>query len=168
MSGERIVVAIIDTLGISKELTVEFIGTFARFEYALKRAGYVSGDDRSARADWDRFGDYLAGLSPEMLAPVLASCMYLQSRPPLKQVLDKGRLVWRERGSAGGDAIEEALLSIRTVRNNLFHGGKFPEGRVEEPLRDEQLIRDCLAVFDLLLHLPSLPDGIADYFWSEA
>jgi hypothetical protein len=49
------------------------------------------------------------------------------------------------------------------VRNNVFHGGKFPDEPIAEPLRDEQLIRDCPAVLESLLNLP-LPNGVADYF----
>jgi len=55
------------------------------------------------------------------------------------------------------------LLSVRTVRNNLFHGGKFPDGVITDPLRDEQLIRDCLAFLKGLLGLP-LPKGVANVF----
>jgi hypothetical protein len=54
-------------------------------------------------------------------------------------------------------------LSVRTVRNNVFHGGKFPDGMITDPLRDEQLIRDCLGVLNALLLLP-LPNGAAENF----
>jgi hypothetical protein len=55
------------------------------------------------------------------------------------------------------------LLSVRTIRNNVFHGGKFPDGMITDPLRDEQLNRDCLAVLQSLLKLP-LPNGVAEHF----
>jgi hypothetical protein len=35
-----VMAAIIEQFHIPKDLTIEFIGTFARFEYALKRSGY--------------------------------------------------------------------------------------------------------------------------------
>jgi hypothetical protein len=58
-------------------------------------------------------------------------------------------------------------LYVRTVRNNLFHGGKFPRtGSVEEPLRNKKLITECLAVLDCLLKLP-LPNDVKDYFWND-
>lgn len=155
---------IIEQFHIPKELTVEFLGTFARFEYALKRAGYVEGNEKSIAAAWDRFAHDIASAAPEMTKPVLACCTYLQSHPPKKQVLENDRLVWKERGPSGGSAIEEVLLSVRTVRNNVFHGGEFPEGQVTDPLRDEQLIKDCLAVLSTLLSSPVLPPKIADYF----
>ena len=55
------------------------------------------------------------------------------------------------------------LLSVRTVRNNVFHGGTFPDGVIIDPLHDEQLIRDCLAVLTRLLELP-LPKDAANIF----
>jgi len=55
------------------------------------------------------------------------------------------------------------IRSLRIVRNNVFHGGKFPDGPIVEPLRDEALIRDCLAVFERLLDLP-LPRDVARIF----
>lgn len=45
------------------------------------------------------------------------------------------------------------LLYVRTVRNNLFHGGKYESGPVSDPSRDEELIRSCLLVIDVLLDL---------------
>jgi hypothetical protein len=159
--------AIIDQFDIPRDLTVEFLGTFARFEYALKRSGYVKGNEKRIDADWDRLCQELASADPTALAPILASCGYLRARPPKKQVLDNGQLAWRVRGASGGSDIGELLLSLRTVRNNVFHGGKFPEGPVTDPLRDEQLIRDCLAVMQALLGSPILPAGISGHFQPE-
>jgi len=159
---------IIEQFHIPKELTVEFLGTFARFEYALKRAGYLEGNEKRVAADWDRFAREVATAKPEVLVSVVACGAYLLSHPPRKQVLENGRLTWKDRGASGGSTIEEILLSVRTVRNNVFHGGKFPEGPVAEPLRDERLIGDCLAMLNALLCCPGLPATVAEYFRPDA
>jgi hypothetical protein len=156
-------IEIFDLLNVPRELTLRFLAVFARFEYALKRAGYLQGDDNKVLPDWDSFGRDVGRLDAAVTAPVLASCEYLQKHPPKKQTLQNGRLRWVERQGTSGSAIGDVLLSIRTVRNNVFHGGKFPDGPVAEPLRDEQLIRDCLAVLESLLELP-LPKGVAEHF----
>lgn len=153
-------------LNIPKELTVEFLGTFARFEYALKRAGYVHGDESQANPNWDRLGNELAAQDAAAVTTVIECCPYLINHPPMKQVLENGELAWKVRGKAKSE-IETILLSVRTVRNNVFHGGKFPTGPVAEPLRDESLIRDCLAVFQALLALPSLSPAISRHFHAE-
>lgn len=159
--------SIIELLNVPKELTLEFLGVFARFEYALKRAGYVKGNDKYVSADWDRFTREVGNLDPSALAPVVGCCQYLQEHPPKKQVLLDGRLEWVLRQGDSGPAIGTILLSVRTVRNNVFHGGKFPDGPVDEPLRDTQLVSDCLAVLVCLLDLP-LPNSVAEHFWLEA
>jgi len=155
--------SILDLLNVPRELTLDFLATFARFEFALKKAGYAQGDDSKVLPDWNSFGRDVAKLDAALLAPVLNSCQYLQQHPPRKQVLQNGALHWVARQGTSGSAIGDVLLSVRTLRNNVFHGGKFPEGPVAEPLRDEALIRDCLTVLKGLLELP-LPKHVANVF----
>lgn len=155
--------SILDALNIPHELTLEFLATFARFEFALKKAGYAQGDDSKVSPDWDSFGRDLAKRDAATLAPALSASQYLQQHPPKKQVLQNGALHWVVRQGTTGSAIGDVLLSVRTVRNNVFHGGKFRDGMIADPLRDEQLIRDCLAVLKGLLELP-LPHNVANIF----
>ena len=155
--------SILDSLNVPRDLTLEFMATFSRFEFALKKSGYARGDDSQVSPDWDAFAKDVAKLDAPIFAPVLNSCQYLQQHPPKKQVLQNGQLRWIERQGTSGSAIGDVLLSVRTVRNNVFHGGKFPDGLIADPLRDEQLIRDCLAVLQSLLQLP-LPNGVAEHF----
>jgi hypothetical protein len=158
--------SILDSFHIPKDLILEFLATFSRFEFALKRAGYVEGNEKSVSPAWDSFAVDVSRLDPGVLTAALATCPYLQQHPPLKQVLRDGQLQWDVRQGTSGTAIGDALLSIRTVRNNVFHGGKFPDGPVTDPLRDEQLIRDCLALLDALLLSP-LPHDVARHFKAE-
>ena len=155
--------SILDLLNVPRELTLEFLATFARFEFALKKAGYAHGDDSKVSPDWDSFANDVAKLDAATLAPALNACQYLQQHPPKKQVLTNGSLGWVARQGTTGSAIGDVLRSVRTVRDNVFHGGKFPDGMVTDPLRDEQLIRDCVAVLKGLLELP-LPKDVADVF----
>jgi len=155
--------SILDLLNVPKALTLEFMATFARFEFALKKSGYARGDDSQVTPDWDVFANDVAKFGAAVLAPVLGASQYLQQHPPKKQVLDNGAIRWVDRQGTSGSAIGDVLLSVRTVRNNVFHGGKFPDGLITDPLRDEQLIRDCLSVLNALLVLP-LPKGVAENF----
>jgi hypothetical protein len=156
-------ISILDLLNVPRALTLEFMATFSRFEFALKKSGYARGDDSQVSPNWDAFANDVAKLDAAVLAPVLGTCQYLQQHPPKKQVLDNGLLRWVDRQGTSGSAIGDVLLSVRTVRNNVFHGGKFPDGMITDPLRDEQLIRDCLALLNALLLLP-LPKGVAENF----
>lgn len=155
--------SILDLLDVPRELTLEFLATFARFEFALKKAGYAQGDDTKVLPDWDSFARDVAKLDAAVLAPVLHACRYLQEHPPKKQILQNGSLQWVARQGTSGSAIGDVLLSVRTVRNNLFHGGKFPDGMITDPVRNEQLIQDCLAALQGLLDLP-LPKDVSNIF----
>jgi len=160
---ERTPIEIFELLNVRRDLTLEFLAIFARFEFALKKAGYAHGDDSKVSPDWDSFARDVAKLDVAVLAPVLNACQYLQQHPPKKQALQNGCLHWVVRQGTSGSAIGDVLLSVRTVRNNVFHGGKFPDGVITDPLRDEQLILDCLAVLKGLLELP-LPKNVANLF----
>lgn len=94
-------------------------------------------------------------LSAEALAPVLNCCEHLRRNPPRKQVLRQGQMAWSESRDAALSEIEQLLVDIRRVRNNLFHGGKFPnpDGRVAEVARNEQLLKDSLAALNEILGL---------------
>lgn len=157
--------ALIDALNIPRELTLEFLATFARFEYALKRSGYLAGNDQRVQADWNRYGNDLVALGDDALQSVFEVAEYLEANPPLKQVKRDGDLGWALRDPEKAK-IRGILLNLRTVRNNLFHGGKFPYLPVEESSRDEQLIRCCLAILNELVALPA-PTRIAQHFRPE-
>jgi hypothetical protein len=86
--------SIFDLINVPRTLTLEFLATFARFEFALKKAGYVRGNESQIFPDWDSFARDVSGLDPATLAATIRCCTYLQAHPPRKQVLIDGRLQW--------------------------------------------------------------------------
>lgn len=44
--------------------------------------------------------------------------------------------------------LQTPLLLLRTVRNNLFHGGKYPDGPVDEIPRNKAILGAALAVLE--------------------
>ncbi|MDA1314463.1 MAG: hypothetical protein O2968_14075 [Acidobacteria bacterium] len=98
----------------------------------------------------------------------MKQCEYLQQQPPRKQVLCRGNLSWSNDIDESISDIERVLIYVRRVRNNLFHGGKFPtpDGVVDEPGRDKQLIQECLTVLRAVLKLPSV-QNVAQNFDPE-
>lgn len=149
-------------LNIPRNLILEFLGTFARFEFALKKSGYILSNERGVLPDWNRYSDDLAALDQAALTQVFQAAEYLENHPPKKQISRDGQLDWAFR-IPEKSRIRGILLDIRTVRNNLFHGGKFPKGPVDDPARDERLIQSCLAVLYSLLELPAA-ESVAQYF----
>jgi hypothetical protein len=119
-------------------LAVQFFKTFARFEYALKAAGYHKGDG-NAKPDWDRFAQSIDSCFEQPLSDALAAAVkFLIETPPKRQVLVDGKLEWEEAREEGPDS-RKLSIYIRRVRNNLFHGGKF-NGHWFSPERSEPLM----------------------------
>lgn len=136
-------------LSFDKELLLEFVLAFSRFEYSLKRAGFLK-SSREAIPDWESFAGTMQG-QLEFADPSLREAVQtLESAPPRKQVRTaEGQLGWQETSKSDGEAREAFLLRmVRIVRNNLFHGGKFPHpiGPVVDPARDAKLIAASLCV----------------------
>jgi hypothetical protein len=153
----------VDGLGIDKDLVLEFFCTFSRFEYALKRAEFVDNPRGFVVADWKCFETKLQTLGTDKCASVLKVCEYLLRHPPKKQVLREKRLAWTDEEDTSTPDIKQVLRYVQSVRNNLFHGGKFSDGSIEEVARNKQLIQDSLAVLKAILGLPGVEE-VARHF----
>ena len=129
---------------------------FSRFEYSLKRTfQYLHGDASKAEPNWDRFGaDHDKAFWADATDNVEAAVDYFRASPPRKQVVEFNVLAWSEPQAFGGRGPELVwlLLMIRTVRNNLFHGGKF-QLPVSEPSRDSELLLHSLTILSACVAL---------------
>ena len=118
--------------------TIEFFVVFSRFEYALKCSGHLTnGKGNEAKADWDKFADRLG---KPFLNHIRRSnhADKLLEKPPKKQVMRDGKVEWKEVTPIKTAA--DLFCAIRRVRNNLFHGGKYSTGPVEEIARNKELL----------------------------
>ena len=107
-------------------LALRFLGTFARFEYALKLRGFAKGNSNSVEADWNVYARAIDSHFCELTDRGFCSAVnYLLAEPPRKQVLKNGHLTWKDSPpNAKLPRAEQTLLMVRRVRNNLFHGAK--------------------------------------------
>jgi hypothetical protein len=132
------------------DLARQFFVYFARFEYAMKRSKYLKGDETRAEADWDKLGNCLhKKFDPARMPELQAAVDYLMRNPPQKQVVVNGVLDWRPVVQGSSERYSRFMLRlVCTVRNNLFHGGKFPSptGPIAESSRDRNLLENCLIV----------------------
>lgn len=107
---------------VMKNLAFEFFYRFSRFEFALKENGKVKAGWRGvAEPDWRTFvkeheGTYqLSERGKELL----------RSPPEVQKA--KGGNSWEWAPLAfdlGASELSRLVLAVKTVRNNLFHGGK--------------------------------------------
>ena len=127
---------------------ISFSAIFARFEYALKRSGYILDKGQRVEADWDRFANEL-GVTFWDEVRNSGDAGILIARPPRKQaVAEDGGLDWREAQPVGN--VQELLGAVRRVRNNLFHGDKYL-GPDWDSSRNERLVIESRAVLELAL-----------------
>jgi hypothetical protein len=137
---------------IDKDLLTDFFMTFARAEYALKEAGYLS-KRKVPQVQWDKFalkvGDRLLASDEPAVKQAIR---YLVEHPPAKQVVKDKSLIWEPRKCDKRSPDPAFLiLSVTTVRNNLFHGSKNIHGPLAE--RDFRLLLSCLNLLSYALTL---------------
>lgn len=145
------------------DLLFRFFLVFSRFEYALKRAGFVNSSGNKVNANWDAFASkYNAAFEPAQSQALKQAYAYFRNHPPRKQIVNAGALDWSEPNAIGKEPLLIWLLgSIRIVRNNLFHGGKFPIAPIAEPARNPVLLRHALTIIDACLPLDA---KVNEYF----
>jgi hypothetical protein len=139
---------------LNRELIVKFFLCFARAEYSLKRAGYVRGDEHRVDADWDKFASAMQHrFNPNASKELSSAVKYLLGNPPKKQILKDSALDWANSGCGSNNDLTCLLVLVRRVRNNLFHGGKFPLRPIPEVSRNETLLHHSLVILEAALQL---------------
>ena len=127
------------------QLAFEFFKEFSRSEYALKAAGFHSGDG-DAKASWDKFAKRVEGLVQTPNSVELQNAIdFVIEHPPKKQKIVNGKIEWCDVSPNQPSKAKNLLSYVRRVRNNLFHGGKFNPHWVE-PARSKNLIINCLFI----------------------
>lgn len=108
----------------------------------------MSGRNDSAEPDWRGFGKSIRGRFRDVSAHGFhESVRTLKYLSPQRQVVRDGHLRWESVKQQDHDSEEEFVLRlVKTVRNNLFHGGKYPDGPIEEVARDKAILKAALGV----------------------
>lgn len=134
-----------------------FFVFFSRFEYALKRdERYLKCGTGKAEPDWDCFASDQSASFEQLADPDLAKAIdYFKQSPPQKQLRKDGHMDWSNpvKYDPNDHLLVWLLQVIRIVRNNLFHGGKFPGILVKDPSRDRDLIQNAITVLSASLTL---------------
>ncbi len=140
---------------VDLHLVVNFFMTFARAEWALKSAGFLSTTVRrkdEIKVEWDKFAKSIApSLKSVSDVRVRGAIDYLTRNPPRRQIVNAGKLDWKPRKPGNQADATFLVRSITTVRNNLFHGGKKLKWLMAE--RDRKLLESSLLVLTYCLGL---------------
>lgn len=133
---------------LPRELAYEFLGTFARCEYALKGSGFAKGGATSVEANWDTFATAIDWHLRRVADDSFKEAMrFLLSEPPRKQVLRNGRVEWKDSPPDPNlPKAQQVLLMVRRIRNNLFHGAKVWSPEYDNRQRDIKLVEAGLVI----------------------
>lgn len=137
------------------DLAIEFMATFSRMEHALKSTGYALGNEGKVEPAWDCFANEIDEQFNQLVNEGLVAAKdFLLNSPPRKQVLQDGQVIFQDQVSDQNQrTTQQVIRFIRTVRNNLFHGGKFlPTGETEAG-RNEALVRASLKIIKSCIEL---------------
>jgi hypothetical protein len=155
-------------------LVLEFFYLFSRFEYALKRASFMRKGKEgrngiAAEANWDLYADSIKGRFATLISDDFkAAREFLESEPPKKQIVQEGQLDWKASQIGEGESKELYLLRlVKTVRNNLFHGGKYPLQVLPDTGVDRNRRLICASIV-VLRQCSQMTDGVGHFFREEA
>jgi hypothetical protein len=136
---------------------LEFLFRFSRFEFALKKAGYLKSSDAGKKAEpnWDMFvkrnrARYEASAAARAL---------VEARPRQQVVMPKAQLGWQDLQFAATEfELQKVTLLLRLVRNNLFHGGQPADAAWDDADRTATLLDTARLVLDDLAKFGGLKD----------
>ena len=149
------------TSGLSK-LAFEFFFWFSRFEFALKENGYLNSlvDGAKAEPGWDSFVDRW---HPTYVLSQEAHS--LLTSPPDRQIVLSRQLEWRPVGLVDcASDLARVVRLVKTVRNNLFHGGKHGGAGWDDPKRTEGLLEDSIAILEQLAGMAGFQSDYRQYY----
>lgn len=137
--------------GLDKDLILFFFWKFSVFECALKREGFLlKGYSDVALPDWNKFAEHIRGRFIEVRIDGFKEAVRdLIKASPRRQVVRDGELRWKSLRRKPNESSEGFVLRLlKTVRNNLFHGGKYPDDDIEEVARNKKILKAAMAVLD--------------------
>jgi hypothetical protein len=144
---------ILSRLQVEPHLAFEFIAAFSRVEYAFKAMGWIRERNRRfpiVEADWDQMVDVIkADFEANSNDVLMEATSYLVLNPPRVQCVTFGKLDWRPLVFKDGDVpLMRLVKCVKTVRNNLLHGGKYGPDDQFQFDRSTRLVASSLAVID--------------------
>jgi hypothetical protein len=134
--------------GCLKDVSFDFFYWFSRFEFALKENGCLKDRSPGSKAEpsWER-------LKIEGYTASREACRLVEMHPKRQYVTEGGGLRWEPVGiehCRKDDELCRVITMLRTVRNNLFHGGKHGDEDLDSKERNVELLRCSKVVLDQL------------------
>jgi hypothetical protein len=134
-------------------LVMNFFAGFSRFEFALVNGGFPGNNPHHATADWHNFSIQMEQhFNYQRTQELQDAVTYLENTPPKIRAGAPNALSWIVNPDiAGKPRLERLTVHVRAIRNNLFHGGKYPETPVLPAERDVQLLTSGIVMIEELV-----------------
>lgn len=140
----------------------DFFYWFSRFEFALRERRYLKNNAIGARAEpsWDKFVS--AHRSAYHLTPAGAK---LIAEKPKRQIVGDPEHGFEDLPIPPNTAeLDRVVAYAKTVRNNLFHGGKHGASYWDDPDRMKRLLSIAIEILRELAELGGFEDDFVRYY----
>lgn len=138
-------------------LAFSFFYWFSRFEFVLKENGFLKNKKfgSTAEPDWDDF----VKTFESKYELTKAGAALIEARPQRQVVVGNTRLDFRDVIFDDNTSdLGKVVRMAKTVRNNLFHGGKHGADNWDNPDRVRELLRLVVSVLDEFAKLTGFVD----------
>lgn len=146
-----------------KELAFDFFYWFSRFEFSLKENKFLKYErvGVSAEPGWDRFIERYSELFKHTEQTQLLLIL-----DPKRQSIGVGSCVEWSKVDLNNCPSElcKVVRLLKTVRNNLFHGGKHSAEGWDEPDRTKQLLSNGKMILDQLIEMAGFEADYTRYY----
>ena len=137
------------------EAGYDLLAVFSRFEYAMKKGGFRR--KTYPDAAWHTFAQHLPQKFFQKMAESDEAKIYFEDPPDHLVTTDDGGVEWSKKPVTPHDTAS-LFQSIKTARNNLFHGDKRHDNH-----RDTQLMQAALFVLNKAYHEAEQSDGFEGF-----
>lgn len=134
--------------------------TYSRFEFTLIQENIIYRNDVGvASANWKKYAQRIkANFDRNFSDDIKNACDYFATEPPKEKIMDNWQQIQFQTTTS---ECEKVIRYVKTVRNNLFHGSKYPYIHA----RDNILIKNCLIVLNYILSISS--SNFQNTFWTD-
>lgn len=146
-----------------KEAAFEYFYWFSRFEFALKENKYLKSHNPGAKAEpnWEEFQN-----KHSLKYAVSQEAIRLKELHPKRQTVSThGELKWVPVGVAHcANDLSRTITMLKTIRNNLFHGGKHGDSEMDNKKRNLELLNIGKLVLDQLAKVGGIESDYTRYY----
>jgi hypothetical protein len=145
-----------------RNLAFDFFYWFSRFEFALKERGYLKSSAIGDRADpdWNKF----VSKYRKAYALTAVGAKLIAEKPQRQIVGDLEHGFEHVLFSPNTADLDMVVAYAKTIRNNLFHGGKHGSNYWDDPERMKRLLGTTITVLQELAHLGDFEEDFARYY----